>query len=275
MSVNEKMTALADEIRELSGTTSQLSIDTMTDKVDEANAEINSQADLITQIKNVVDSLPEAGSGGGEISLQDKTVTPATNPQTVIADTGYNGLGSVTVNAIPSTYIQPSGTKTVTTNGTHDVKSYESVSVNVANTGEDVTAETNAYTEKITQLTTAVTALETELAGKASGGSGENVGTCPSLTINGPSSIILNDYILYRNGQCIHSNQISKDLPVTIENIDVGQQIILIMRSKASWELNIDSFTNVEMLLDHEGQSMYIFKCTSSSPAIINVSEDD
>ena len=37
---------------------------------------------------------------------------------------------------------------------------------------EDVTAETNAYTEKITQLETAVTALETELAGKASGGSG-------------------------------------------------------------------------------------------------------
>ena len=62
--VNEKMTALADEIRELSGTTSQLSIDAMTDRVDEVNAEVNSQADLITQIKNVVDSLPNAGGTG-------------------------------------------------------------------------------------------------------------------------------------------------------------------------------------------------------------------
>lgn len=35
---------------------------------------------------------------------------------------------------------------------------------------EDVTDETSAYTEKIEQLTTAVTALETELAGKAGGG---------------------------------------------------------------------------------------------------------
>lgn len=71
--VNEKMTALADEIRELSGITSQLSIDAMTDKVDEANAEVNSQANLITQIKNVVDSLPNAGSGepGGSLETID------------------------------------------------------------------------------------------------------------------------------------------------------------------------------------------------------------
>lgn len=41
-------------------------------------------------------------------------------------------------------------------------------------TGEDVTTETNAYTTKIASLETAVTALENELAGKASGGgSGE------------------------------------------------------------------------------------------------------
>jgi hypothetical protein len=35
--------------------------------------------------------------------------------------------------------------------------------------GEDVTEETTAYTTKISQLETAVTALETELQGKASG----------------------------------------------------------------------------------------------------------
>lgn len=63
MSINSKMTALADEIRELSGTTTPKSLDAMTSDVDAANTEIAEQTDLISQIQAVVDSLPEAGSG--------------------------------------------------------------------------------------------------------------------------------------------------------------------------------------------------------------------
>lgn len=45
----------------------------------------------------------------------------------------YDGLSQVTVNPIPSQYIVPSGTKTITENGTGiDVASYASVDVNVA-----------------------------------------------------------------------------------------------------------------------------------------------
>lgn len=48
-----------------------------------------------------------------------------------------------------------------------------------AATGEDVTSETIAYTTKLATLETAITALETELQGKASGGSGGgSVETC-------------------------------------------------------------------------------------------------
>ena len=66
------------------------------------------------------------------LNLQSKTVTPSTNSQTVIADSGYDALEEVIVNAIPSSYIIPSGNKAITANGTNiDVKNFATVSVNV------------------------------------------------------------------------------------------------------------------------------------------------
>ena len=67
MSINSKMTALADEIRELSGTTTPKGIDAMTTDVNTANIEISEQTDLIAQIKEKVNNLPAAGSGGSAI----------------------------------------------------------------------------------------------------------------------------------------------------------------------------------------------------------------
>lgn len=64
MNVNEKMTALADEIRELSGTTTSKSIDAMTSDVDAANAEIVEQAELLEQIVTALEG-KTSGSGGG------------------------------------------------------------------------------------------------------------------------------------------------------------------------------------------------------------------
>lgn len=68
-------------------------------------------------------------------TLQSKSVTPSTSQQTVTADSGYDGLSSVTVGAIPSQYIVPSGTKSITENGTVDVSAYASASVNVPTGG--------------------------------------------------------------------------------------------------------------------------------------------
>ncbi len=43
-------------------------------------------------------------SGGGNYNLQSKTVTPTKSQQSIAPDTGFYGLSSVTVNAIPNTY---------------------------------------------------------------------------------------------------------------------------------------------------------------------------
>lgn len=52
--------------------------------------------DLIARIND----LPEAGTG--EISLQEKTVTPTTSTQTIESDSDYDGLSKVTINGVTS-----------------------------------------------------------------------------------------------------------------------------------------------------------------------------
>lgn len=75
-------------------------------------------------------------SGGGAVILQDKTATPSTATQTITADAGYDGLGKVTVNHIPTDYLIPTGIKQITENGIYDVAAFKSANVAVP-TGSD------------------------------------------------------------------------------------------------------------------------------------------
>lgn len=65
---------------------------------------------------------------------ETKTATPTKSQQTINATSGKL-MTSVTVNAIPSEYIIPSGSQTLTSNNTYDVTSLAEVVVNVAGGG--------------------------------------------------------------------------------------------------------------------------------------------
>lgn len=232
MSVNSKMTAIADEVRELVGITSTLSLDAIASNLDNANIEVEEQDSLIVEIFDALEG-KAGGSGDSEIMLQSKTVTPSTSSQIVTADSGYDGLSEVTVSAmptatqatpsisvsssglitasstqnagyvdagtksatkqlttqaaktvtpstseqtavangiyttgavkvapIPDTYVIPTGTLEISQNGTHDVKSYASVNVAIAEASggsasilsKEVTPSSNSLTIEFTGL---------------------------------------------------------------------------------------------------------------------------
>ena len=348
MNVNSKMTALANEIRELSGTATTKSIDAMTSDVNAANTEISGQRDLISQITSALEGKAAGGgvtlptlnnpasanhilygkeaidSDGNKITgniysrdagslavngasvittagyypedvykevnkaelaipsisvdskglitsiVQQRTagyvpatykqntqqlttqaakiITPTTSSQTAVASGVYT-TGAVTVAAIPSSYIQPSGTKSITSNGTHDVKSYASVNVNVA--GEDVTAETTAYTTKLASLETAITALETELEGKASGGSGD--GSTPAVVTLVPDKYGMSGSVFYYTDAATNTVA-STAVEATTININVTVGTLVFIKNFGNYGSYSGSCTE---LYHNYGQGVY------------------
>lgn len=108
--------------------------------------------------------LGQASAGGGSSpTLQTKTATPTTSSQEIEPDSGYDGLSKVTVGAIPSQYIIPTGTKPITENGTGiDVAQYAAVDVAVPSSGgsswtllysTEVTDDGSTSTSKTNALT--------------------------------------------------------------------------------------------------------------------------
>lgn len=101
--------------------------------IQDYNTRLENNNTNLNEILNTINNLPT-------LKLQDKSVIPTKEKQTIQPDETYNGLGSVSVEAIPSNFIEPIGTLEITENGEYDVKEKEKVNVNVQQeeTSDDV-----------------------------------------------------------------------------------------------------------------------------------------
>lgn len=176
MSVNTKLTNLANEIREISGTTTKKSLDVMISDISAANDLIDEQETLLNDLRDIVDSLPEAGGGSGE----------------------------------------------------------------------DLSAEVSEYANKIALLESAVASLETELANKASDGTGSgSLETC-SLTL---------DFSAHLNAAAVFYH--------TLEDGEVVGKIAS-MNSDLPI-LTIEVLCNYYIVFDYKGYPIPGFTCENAS----------
>ena len=104
------------------------------------NGTINKTLDTST-VSYTIPKGNHSGTGKVSITPETKTATPTTSTQNITPTAG-KVLSKVTVDAIPSSYVQPTKTGSITANGTYNVREYKSVSVNVASSGSSLPTST-------------------------------------------------------------------------------------------------------------------------------------
>ena len=119
------------------------------------NSNLQTNNTDLQAILNTINELPEAG---GDPVLQDKTVTPTTSKQTVTADSGYDGLDTVTVNAMP-TATQATPTVNINSSGLITASATQSAGYVTAGTKSATKQLTTQAAKTITPSTSSQTAV--------------------------------------------------------------------------------------------------------------------
>ena len=138
------------------------------------NTTLQSNNTDLQAILNTINELPEAN---GDPVLQDKTVTPTTSQQTITADNGYDGLDTVTVNAMP-TATQATPSITVNASGL--------ITATATQTAGYVSAGTKSATKQLAfQAAKTITPTTTNQTAVSSG-----YYTGGAVTVKGDSNLI-------------------------------------------------------------------------------------
>ena len=115
-------------------------------EIERISGEVGDQAELIGQIRSAL-----VGKGAGDALMTIEPLSVTANG-TYSAPSGTDGYAPVTVN-VP----QPSGSITITENGTHDVAAYASANVNVSSAG----GKNIQYSPNVSKLTNKTSYTET------------------------------------------------------------------------------------------------------------------
>ena len=128
---------------------------------------------LVANLEGAIGSIPEAS----DPALQSKTVSPATSQQVVTPDSGYDGLSSVTVNAMPTaTQATPS----------ISVSSAGKITATATQTAGYVSAGTKSATKQLTtQAAKTVTPSTSNQTAVASG-----VYTTGAVSVAGDANLV-------------------------------------------------------------------------------------
>lgn len=213
MSVNSKMTALADEVRELSGTSAAKSIDAMTTDVGNANDEIAEQMDLISQITTALEG--KAGGGGVTLPslsnpasasdiLSGKEAIDGTGNKmtgTIVIKTSSNLTASEATVTVPAGYYASQATKSVNTatqaTPSVSIDANGKITASATQTAGYVSAGTKTGTKQLT--TQAAKTVTPSLSSQTAVSTG--VYTTGTVTVNPiPSDYIVTEEIAAQDG---------------------------------------------------------------------------
>jgi hypothetical protein len=106
MSFNDKMTAIANKIRSILGVTGVMGLDDMSSSLSDCQDIVDSQAALLDQ---AIIAIANKSSGERVSVLQSKNIQPSKDVQVITADSGYDGLSSVTISPVNSASGLPNG----------------------------------------------------------------------------------------------------------------------------------------------------------------------